>query len=70
MSDGVELPARTQMELNLSMLDELLEVTTLTKEELAITSVYMSSLSTLNTDQVSRDIPLYMVLSIRHTVQY
>ena len=69
MSVGVELPARTQMELNLSMLDELLEVTTFTKEELMITSVYHSSLSTLNTNQVSRDIPLYMVLSMRHTVQ-
>ena len=68
MSGGVELPAQIRMELNLSILEELLEVTSLTKEELMITSVYQRSLSTSNTNQVSRDIPLYMVQSIRQTM--
>ena len=46
MSGGVELPAQTQQELNLSMLDELLDLTTIKKEELVITSVYLRTLST------------------------
>ena len=46
ISGGVELPAQTQQELNLSILDELLDLTMAKKEELVITCVYLSSLST------------------------
>ena len=70
MSGGVELPVQIQMELNLSMLDELLDLTLNKKEELIITCVYQRSLSTKHIDQVFRDIHPYMVLSIRQTIQY
>ena len=59
MSGGVELPAQTQQELNLSMLEELLDLIINKKEELMITSVYQRSLSIQHTN---KETLLYMVL--------
>ena len=67
MSGGVELPAQTQQELNLSMLEELLDLIINKNEELMITSVYQRSLSIQHTN---KETLLYMVLSAHGTISH
>ena len=66
MSGGVELPAQIQMELNLSTLDKLLELSFDIREEQISTCVYQNSLNTKTMHQVCRDSLQYMVPSMNH----